>query len=227
MQHGGAARAGGHVADLVAGPFGEALDAEEHGGPARLLRDPGDQRVVGVGDEGHVGQLFEHLLPARRQPVDLAVAVQLVAEQVGEHDGAGWAQTAHGERGDGLVYFEQGEPGVGSPREGGGDAGEQVGALEVVHDLPSGVLQHQSGHVGRGRLAVGAGDDGKALGEAGRVSVQVAGEEAIGDLARQAARLTGAGELDGARQRARREAGKQFHAGHLTRRTLADAAPRT
>jgi len=72
VQHAGAARAGGHVADLVAGPFGEALDAEEHGGPARLLGDPGDQRIVGVGDQRHVGQLLEHLLPARRQPVDLA-----------------------------------------------------------------------------------------------------------------------------------------------------------
>ena len=96
-----------------------------------------------------------------------------------------------------------------------------------MHDLPSGVLQHQSGHVGRGRLAVGAGDDGKALGEAGRVSVQVAGEEAIGDLARQAARLAGPGDLDGRRQRTRREARKQFHAGHLTRRTFAAAAGRT
>ncbi len=100
------------VADLVVGGAVEHLDAEEDSLAARFERDVGDERVVGVGDEdgAGAGRGASSSQPVG-QSVDLAVAVELVTEEVGEHDRhAARRAGASARRHDRLVDLEQREP---------------------------------------------------------------------------------------------------------------------
>jgi hypothetical protein len=226
LEHGRAARADGDVAHLALGAAVAHVDAEIDGVQARLARHPCDDRVVGVGHEDRLRKRPQHGQPAGRQAVDLAIAVELVAEEVGEHDHPGPPEGVDGGRHDRLVDLEQGETGFGPARESGGDARQQVGALAVVHEVAAGVGERPGRHVGGRGLAVRAGHDGEALGEAPRVRREVAREQKVHDLAGHAARLAGAGQAHGARHGTGGEARDQLHgAVHITRRATKSRTP--
>ena len=129
----------------------------------------GHQRVVGVEDHhARPPWLLREPCPIVGQPIQLAVAVELVAEQVAEHEGVR-SQLLHHRRDPGLVDLEQAqlEPSTGPPRalqQGGGDSARHVGAGAVVRGVDAGLSQHARDHAGGGRLSVGrAHDHGPAL----------------------------------------------------------------
>jgi hypothetical protein len=124
--------------------------------------------VVGVEDHRRrgVGGL-QGAAPARRHRVHLAVAVQLVPEEVGEEEDAG-PQSLHGLGQGRLVHLEDAEaagsvaqpsPQVGLSHESRGDAPHKVGAAAVRQGLQARRRGHARYHPGSGGLAVGAGDD--------------------------------------------------------------------
>jgi hypothetical protein len=76
------------------------------GRPLRIAAEIGDQRVIGVEDEsGAAGTGGNRLRPLVGQRLHLAVAVELVAEEVAEDDQAGAELFAH-PRQPGLVDLE-------------------------------------------------------------------------------------------------------------------------
>ena len=99
-----------------------------------------DRRVVGVEHEAQVRRRGgERFAPERGDGLDLAVAVELVAKQVGEH-GDARSQLRQRRRHRRLVDFEDAEAalglssaavGVDGQRQVGGDAAHQVGAAGV------------------------------------------------------------------------------------------------
>ena len=106
-----------------------ALDVVEH--------QLGDQRVVRVVDDRHGRriQLIEGRLPPVGQHLELAEAIELVAEEVGEHDDVRLQVGCHQRKG-GLVGLEHRDIAA-SPRaqESRGDPRAQVGSGDVVDDL--------------------------------------------------------------------------------------------
>ncbi len=82
----------------------------------------GDERVVGVGDERAVAKAAKGGEPTRGEPVDLAVAVELVAEEIGEHDRPWRAEPGDRRWHDRFVDFEQRESRKRATGEGRGDA---------------------------------------------------------------------------------------------------------
>ena len=156
----GSARGVAPVVEAVVGHTGAQVGAQiGHGG------------VVGVEQHMRLWRQFgQGGAPGRRDRIHLAVAVELVAEQVVDHHEA-WAQLGEGLRHSGLVGLEQADRGaraaapVGVLHGGGGEAGDQVGAGAVMqHALATG-RQDLREHAARGRLAVGAGDQDGAVGQ--------------------------------------------------------------
>ena len=104
-----------------------------------VATEVGDQRVVGVQDRaGGTGR--QHLLPALGDPLELAVAVELVAEQVRQQHRPGGELTGDGGEPE-LVDLEQPElagdaaAGVGSVEERRGHATGHVRAGVIVDQL--------------------------------------------------------------------------------------------
>ncbi len=133
----------------------------------------GDQRVVGVEHEARPPvQPLDQLRPAVGEQLELAIAVELVAEQVGEQQQPRVELLGHA-RQPGLVDLEQPQlpapaPGV---EQGGGHSPRHVGPGAVVDDGAPGALEAGRQHRGRGRLAVRGRDQQRAL-------VEVAGHPA-------------------------------------------------
>jgi hypothetical protein len=119
------------------------------------------QRVVGVEDEMLLS--LDHLGPAIGDRVELAVAVELVAEQVAEQERAG-VQGGGDARQPELVDLEQSRVPVHAAaatcrrEQRGRDASGHVGAGAVVDQPGARSLQHGRCHGGGGRLAIGRGD---------------------------------------------------------------------
>ena len=90
--------------------------------------------------------------------LELAVAVELVTEEVREQERARLEPACHLGQGS-LVDFEQSELGIATGEQGGGDAGHEVGTGRVVHD-PNGRTQDLGDHRSGRRLAVRGGDQG-------------------------------------------------------------------
>ena len=120
-----------------------------------------DLRVVAVHDELRVGEGGDRLAPAGGDELELAVAVELVAEEVAEEQRLRPDPAGHlGQRA--LVDLEQPELGVARVQERGGDAGDEVGARVVVRDpdaRPQDLGDHRRGR----RLAVRRRDGDRAL----------------------------------------------------------------
>ena len=97
-------------------PEPRVLEAEEEGGGA-ALDEGADERVVRVGrHDRRPGQRRHRRLPPGGEMLELAVAVELIAKEVSEHEDAGpRSPKSPGSRG--LVDLEQPELGVPSARQ--------------------------------------------------------------------------------------------------------------
>ena len=139
----------------------------EHGRLRPPAREVADLRVVAVHDERSVARkLRDRLTPARGQQLELAVAVELVAEQVPEADGARLQPPRHlGQRT--LVDLEQPQLGVAGREKGGRDPGDEVRARAVVRQ-PHGRREDPRGHRRGRRLAVRGRDQALHPAEAAR-----------------------------------------------------------
>ena len=117
------------------------------GGVVRAEHQPGGGRERG-----------EHVLPAIGDGLELAVPVELIAEQVHQHDGPGVHALGHGGQGR-LVALEQ--PARGGPvagtraGKGGGHAGEQVRARPIGDELGAPGAQRTGQQPRCGGLAIG------------------------------------------------------------------------
>ncbi len=138
--------------------------AEGHGLVGDLLGDDGAQRVVGVVQEHGVGAFGERLGDGILHAVDLAAAVQLVAEQVQQQHVAGLHLRKRMGKPQ-LVAFEHApfHRALGLQQRAGNAVG-QVGARAVAGDALALALQRVGDHVGDGGLAVGAHHHDGALG---------------------------------------------------------------
>ena len=129
----------------------------------RVRRERGGQRAVRVQADPRLGRTGQALAYAGEGVSHLAVAVQLVTEDV-RHDGdCGFHLPADAAEG-GLVALNDGEAAAGLPEEAGvrgevrGDAALQVRAGAVGEAVPARVPGHLLQHAAGGGLAVRAGD---------------------------------------------------------------------
>ena len=141
-------------------------------------------RIVGVVDELRLhGQCGDRLAPALGHELELAVAVELVAEEIAEADRPRpEALQELGQRA--LVHLEEPELGIAGAEQRRGDARDEVRARSVVRE-PVPRTEDLRRHRSRGRLAVrGRHDCGtrrEARGQAvDRVTVEL-GEELARD----------------------------------------------
>jgi hypothetical protein len=133
----GAAPASVEGAGEVGGE-GRVVEAEPVDRAKPVERELGDGRVVGVEDEcGARGREGEGVAPEGGDGVDFAVAVELVAEEVGEGEDARLERLCGGREG-GFVDLEEAE-GVGGAGEGarGAGGGEQGAADARIMFEPS------------------------------------------------------------------------------------------
>ena len=170
-----AARASGRVADRLGdGPTDRRIiDPEREQGPPEAVPEVRHDRIVGIEHERRLlGEHRHRGADPAGQGVDLEVAVELVAEQVRDHQNLR-RQTREDARDGGLIELEHADvtaeltaPGrVGHQR--GDDPAVQIRARAVVHGLPSrqahDVRQHSRGR----RLPVRAGDADHTMRERG------------------------------------------------------------
>ncbi len=173
------------------------VQAEAERGRATVgkIRDDG---IVGVHDQRRVdGKALGGGAPALGDELQLAVAVELVAEEVAEGEDARLQPRERlGQRG--LVHLEQ--PELGSPRrdEGRRDPGEQVRTGPVPREA-SPIAEDLRRHRGRRGLAVRRREDNGALGQASRERVHRSGVELPQHLSGDG---RAAPATDGTRQRA-------------------------
>ena len=122
------------------------------------LAERRDERIVGPDDERRLGrQLRDRRPPALGDVLELAVAVELVAEQVPEADDPGPCAPHHlGERE--LVDLEQTELRVSRGEQRGRDPGRQVRAGAIPGKSAHGG-EDRARHRGRRRLAVRRGHE--------------------------------------------------------------------
>ena len=175
----------------VVDPVGDRVRA-----PARQVADLG---VVPVDDEhGLRRQGGRRGPPALGDVLELAVAVELVTEEVAEQH-CTRPDPADDLRQRAFVDLEQTQLGVALGEEGGGDPGNEVRAGAVPGE-PVARLEDLGSHRRRRRLAVRRRDDGGAVAKPCRERVDRAGIELPEQLARQrraAARAGDPGELGG------------------------------
>ena len=141
-------------------------------------------RVVGVVDQFRVlWQMGHGTAPALGDELELAVTVELVAEEVPEANRSR-PQASHELRESRLVHLEQAQVCVARAEQRGGDTGNEIRSSRVVGELvprPEDLCHHR----GRGRLAVGGRQDGGPVGESRGEAVDGAavelGEEFPGD----------------------------------------------
>jgi len=170
-----------------------------------------DLGVVAVQDELGLRQLGDRSAPACGNELELAVAVELVAEEVAEEQRLRPDAPCHlGQRA--LVDLEEPELGPAGPEEGGGDAGDEVRAGVVVrHAQPR--MQDLRDHRGRRRLAIRRRDEHRTLRQPARKQVdrarielpeQLSGQRGAATATHQAGELSGrtqCGGFDGERDR--------------------------
>ena len=148
------------------------VDAEADARVVNARGDGGAQRVVGVVDQGGLGREPQRLGDHVLRVVDLAVAVELVPEEVKKDERAGpyLRQDAHGVE---LVALEGAEAALlsseaaASRHHGGGDARLHVVAGAVAHHVVAGGGEPVGYEPVGGRLSVGPGDHDGAV-EVGR-----------------------------------------------------------
>ena len=144
------------------------LDAEV--ARAALPPEVGDERVVGVEHERRLARVRgDDVGPALGDDLELAVAVELVAEEVGEQQRARAQLADHGAEPE-LVDLEEPEAAVelapAAPRgrrQRGRDPAGHVRARAVVHERLARALEDRRDHRGRRRLAVGRADHRAAV----------------------------------------------------------------
>ena len=195
---------------------GRVVDAVAQGGAAPV-RQVGGDRIVGAGHEQHVlVQPLHHRPPAAGHRLELAVAVELVAEEVAKGDGVR-PQALRQARQGGLVGLEQAqEAPVVAGGQGRGHAGQQVGARRVAAqgDLAA---QDLGRHSARRGLAVGGRDQHRAQREpAGQLGRGCRGREprarGPGGWCRHPVQRRGKGPRRAAPRAARQGAGGRPHA---------------
>src|SRR6202023_3464448 len=109
-----------------------------------IAAEIGDLRIVRVQHEPSIGAA-ERLMPALGDRLELAVAVELVAEQVRQQDRA-WLELLDERLEPELVDLEQSELPRDAParasrgEQGRGDAAGHVGPRLVVHQADTGML---------------------------------------------------------------------------------------
>ena len=159
------------------------VDAEEQR-PLAPIGESADEGVVGVRDERRGAVEGRHgVPPALGDVLELAVAVELVSEEVAEAYGAG-PHAAHHLREHELVDLEQPEIGTVRCEERRGDARCQVRARVVPRQSPR-RGEDRARHRRRRRLAVRRRDERHALGEPRRETVERAGIELPDELSRK------------------------------------------
>ena len=196
---------------------------------ARLVHaaEVGDQRVVGVEHERRAAGLRRHDRgPAVGDRLQLAVAVELVAEEVAEQHRARLELLDHRAEPE-LVDLEQAEvagqraPALARRRSASarGDAARHVRPRAVVDEPRAGALEDRRHHRRRRRLAVGGRDHDAAAVQPAREAADRVRLDAREHLARQRRPAAAAG---GARERADRlggghTSGQAHHRGATTR----------
>ena len=185
----------------------------------------GDGRVIGVEDEGGAGRgVGQRFAPERRHVVDLAVTVELVAEEVRENQEARF-EGAGGSRQCCLVRFEQAEgpPGIwdgatdtGGAEQAGGDATHEVAAFAIVDEGDPGNGEGFGNDAGSGCLTVGARDQDAAATESPAEVGRQGRVHAFGHKARER-RATAAAQQAGATsgQLACLDCGDRPYRGHV------------
>ncbi len=149
---------------LECGPRVGRVVEPEHDRFRPISRQVGDLRVVAVHDERRAGERGDGVPPPRGDDLELAVTVELVAEEVREQQRP--RLQAPGELGKrSLVDLEEPEVGVPHAEEGGGDPRHEVGPGVVVDDAQS-RAEYLRRHRGCRRLAVRRRDEGGALRQA-------------------------------------------------------------
>ncbi len=183
-----------------------------------------DLGIVGVHDELGLREGCDSVPPAGGEELELAVAVELVAEEVPEQQRPR-PDPPRDLRERRLVDLEQPELGTVGMEEGGGDPGDEIRAGAVVRDSEA-WLEDRRHHRGGRRLAVRRRDERRALLEPRREPVdrarvqlpeQLAGQGRTAAAAREPRERTRAAE-DG---RFERQRNGRTHRG----RTVAAAGP--
>ncbi len=175
---------------LLAQRHRRVVDAEGHLVASVIEAQCGDRWVVGVQDERGVrGEAGNDIAPAGEHRVDLAVAVELITEEVEERDDA--RLQGGGRVGEhGLVDLEHCDRLLGGveraiQRDGARDRrvepAHEVGARAVVGDVEPGLARDLGDHRRGGRLAIGAGDHDDAALELMADVAQQVGRDALGD----------------------------------------------
>ena len=134
-----------------------ALARRHPGHLGRAHGRPGDQRVVRVGHHPAPGRLPERVPPAPGHQPDLRRPVHLVPAEVEQHHHPGLGRLDHPGQVL-LVHFEHRVRGLGRLAQRGGQARLHVGAERVRGDLLAERAERRGDQPGRGRLAVGPGD---------------------------------------------------------------------
>ena len=183
---------------LVVEPEADAL--------APRVRERGHLRVVGVQDEhGGGGEVDGGGPPAVGDVLELAVAVELVAEEIPEADGP-WPHPRSDLGQRCLVDLEEPELGAACHEQGGGDARDEVGAGVVVGESNA-PAQDLGRHRCRRRLAVRRGYERRPLRQPCREPVDRARVDLPQELPGNSRAAAAAREP---RQRARRPGGRDL-----------------
>ncbi len=163
-------------------------------GPSRVIQAEDDAArtvarqvahlwIVAVDDELRaVAELRHGPAPALGDELELAVAVELVAEEVAQAERT-WADPTGDVGKRGLVDLEQAELGLPGREQRGSDSRDQVRSGAVVGE-PHPTLEDLGDHRSRRRLAVGGRDEGRSQGEPRRQALDRLGREEREHLAR-------------------------------------------
>ena len=177
------------------------VDAEGDNATGRPAREFGDVGIVGVEDEGRCAiEVREHGMPALGDGIDLAVAIELVAEEVeegrdaraeaGEQSGQlRFIDLEHADRAIILGYLTGS---IRSRNVGGEQAAFEVGAGPVGQRLEASLREDRGEQVRGGGLSVGAGDGDHTLREAGGERADEVGGDRAGNEAGQCRATTSA-----------------------------------
>ena len=161
-------------------------------------------RIVAVCDELRIGQVGDGGPPACCDELELAVAVELIPEEIAEKERLR-PDAARNLRQRGFVDLEQPELGAPRPEQRRGDARDEIGPRMVVRD-PDARAEDLRHHRRARRLAVRRRDHGGALGQPARQPVDRSGIELPEELSRKrrpAAAARSAGERPGGTRRRR------------------------
>jgi hypothetical protein len=150
-------------------PVPRLVHAEADAVGPQAVGDRDERRVVAVYDDGRaLVELRQHRAPGAGDGVELTVAIELVAEEVvQQHDAR--ARAADELRQGRLVGLDDADLAArraGQRRagdEGADDAADEVRPRAVMNDRMARFLEDVRNHAGGRCLAVGAGDDHRAM----------------------------------------------------------------